>query len=104
MFGKSTARINKGTVMAICAHPVVLTAQIAASLGVGFAVQQQLGRPVFSVQCANPTYDQSGCSFRELHICGVTVTLNRKFTGDFEIRAGYVHSKTIDDGSFDWPP
>jgi hypothetical protein len=31
--------------MAICAHPGVLTAQIAASLGVGFTVRQQLGRP-----------------------------------------------------------
>ena len=30
--------------MAICAHPGVLIAQIAASLGVGFAVQEQLGR------------------------------------------------------------
>ncbi len=90
--------------MAICVHPVVLSAQIAASFCVGFALQQQLGRPVFAVHGANPTCDQSGCCLRELHMCGATVTLNSKFTDDFEIRAGYAHLKTIDDGSFDWPP
>jgi hypothetical protein len=29
------------------------------------------------------------------------VTLNRQFTDDFQILAGYTYSKTIDDGSFD---
>ena len=53
MFGKSTATIKKGKDMAICAHPVALTAQIAASLGVGFAVQPQFGRP--SSQLNAPT-------------------------------------------------
>ena len=32
---------------------------------------------------------------------GATVTLNRQFTDDFQVLAGYTYSKTIDDGSFD---
>jgi hypothetical protein len=90
--------------MAVCAHPVVLTAQIAAPSVSASLFSSSWAAP--SSQCSAPTrrtINQVGV-FRELHICGVTVTLNRKFTGDFEIRAGYVHSKTIDDGSFDWPP
>jgi len=31
----------------------------------------------------------------------LTMTLNRQFTDDFQILAGYTYSKTIDDGSFD---
>jgi hypothetical protein len=32
---------------------------------------------------------------------GATVTLNRQFTDDFQILAGYTFSKTIDDASYD---
>ena len=37
--------------------PFVLTAQNGASLGVSFPAPQQLGRPVFAPQRANPAYD-----------------------------------------------
>jgi hypothetical protein len=83
--------------------PVVLTTQNAASLGVSFPAPQQLGRPVFSPQRANPAYDainQFATSANSTY-SGATVTLNRQFTDDFQILAGYTYSKTIDDGSFD---
>jgi hypothetical protein len=82
---------------------VVLTTQNAASLGVSFPAPQQLGRPVFSPQRANPAYDavnQFATSANSTY-SGATLTLNRQFTDDFQILAGYTYSKTIDDGSFD---
>ncbi len=83
--------------------PVVLTSQNAPSLGISSPTQQQLGRPVFSSLRANPAYDaidefatSAGSNYN-----GVTVTLNRQFTDDFQILAGYTFSKTFDDASFD---
>lgn len=83
--------------------PVVLTPQNAASLGVSSPTPQQIGRSVFSPLRANPAYDaisqfatSAGSNYN-----GVTVTLNRQFTDDFQILAGYTFSKTIDDASFD---
>jgi hypothetical protein len=71
--------------------PVVLTVQNAASLGVSFPAPQQLGRPVFSPQRANSAYDainQFATSANSTYN-GATVTLNRQFTDDFQILAGY---------------
>ena len=83
--------------------PVLLTARNAASLGVSSPTPQQLDRPVFSLLRANPAFDaihefatSAGSNYN-----GVTVTLNRQFTDDFQILAGYTFSKTIDDASFD---
>ena len=83
--------------------PVVLTSQNAASLGISSPAPQQLGRPVFSPLRVNPAYDainefatSAGSNYN-----GVTVTLNRQFTDDFQILAGYTFSKTIDDASLD---
>jgi hypothetical protein len=64
---------------------------------------QQLGRPVFTPARLNPAYDAvnrfsttAGSNFN-----GATVTLNRQFKDNFELLAGYTHSKTIDDASSD---
>jgi hypothetical protein len=84
--------------------PVVLTTRNAASLGVSFPTPQQLGRPVFSPQRAKPAYDSINqfATSADSTYSGATVTLNRQFTDDFQIFAGYTYSKTIDDGSFDF--
>jgi hypothetical protein len=83
--------------------PQVLTLANATSLGIRSPTAQQLGRLVFSPQRINPAYDainqfqtEAGSNYN-----GVTVTLNRQFTEDFELMAGYTLSKTIDDASYD---
>ncbi len=83
--------------------PIVLTMTNAASLGVPTPSPQQLGRPVFPQTRLNPAYDavnqlqtEASSSYN-----GLTVTVNRQFTEDFELMAGYTFSKTIDDGSSD---
>lgn len=77
--------------------------QNAASLGVSFPTAQQLGRPVFSPLRLNPTFDainqfasSAGSTYN-----GATITLNRQFTDDFQLLAGYTFSKTLDDASYD---
>ena len=83
--------------------PVILTAQNAMSLDISSPTPQQLGRPVFSPLRLNSAYDainQFSSSANSTYN-GVTVTLNRQFTDDFQLLAGYTFSKTIDDGSFD---
>jgi hypothetical protein len=45
------------------------------------------GAPLLS-SMHQPEVRSIGRSLRELHICGTTARLNRKFTDDFEIRAG----------------
>ena len=81
---------------------VVLPAN-AESLGIPSPTAQQLGRPVFPLQRLNPAYDainqfqtQAGSSYN-----GITVTVNRQFTEEFELMAGYTFSKAIDDASYD---
>ena len=85
------------------APPVVLTVENAAALGVTAPTAQQLGRPVFTPQRNDPTYDAvnqfasaAGSSYN-----GATITLNRQFTDDFQLLAGYTFSKTLDDASYD---
>ncbi|HEY6844779.1 MAG TPA: carboxypeptidase regulatory-like domain-containing protein [Terracidiphilus sp.] len=83
--------------------PQVLTLSNAASLGIPSPTAQQLGQPVFPPQRINPAYDainqfqtEAGSNYN-----GVSVTVNRQFTEDFELMAGYTFSKTIDDASYD---
>jgi hypothetical protein len=83
--------------------PVLLTAQNASALGVSSPTAQQLGRPVFSRLRNDPTFDavnQFTTSANSTYN-GATVTLNRQFTDDFQLLAGYTYSKTVDDASYD---
>lgn len=83
--------------------PDLLTAANAASLGVMDPAPQQMGRPVFSAQRLNPAYDAVNQFQTEAasRYNGVTFTVNRQFTEEFELMAGYTFSKTIDDASSD---
>jgi hypothetical protein len=83
--------------------PVILTTQNAASLNVSSPTFQQLGHPVFPPQRLNPTYDAINefASSANSTYNGVTITLNRQFTDDFQLLAGYTFSKTLDDASYD---
>lgn len=83
--------------------PVLLTAGNASSLGIPSPTPQEIGRPVFPEQRSNPAFDainqfqtESDSSYN-----GLTLTVNRQFTEEFELMAGYTFSKTIDDASFD---
>lgn len=83
--------------------PVVITSSNAPGLGVANPTPQQLGRPVFPPQRLNPVWDAvnqfqsaAGSSYN-----GATITVNRQFTEEFEMMAGYTFSKTIDDASYD---
>ncbi len=82
---------------------VALTTMNAAGLGVSSPTPQQIGSFVFSPARLNPAYDginqfstSAGSSYS-----GATITLNRQFTDDFQILAGYCFSKTFDDASYD---
>jgi hypothetical protein len=83
--------------------PVILTMQNASALGVSSPTPQQIGRPVFSGLRIDPAFDavnQFATSANSTY-SGATVTLNRQFTDEFQILAGYTSSKTIDDASYD---
>lgn len=83
--------------------PVLLTMQNASSLGVPAPTPQQLGRLVFSHQRLNPAYNAINQFQTEAasRYNGATLTVNRQFTEEFELMAGYTFSKTIDDASSD---
>jgi len=83
--------------------PVVLTPGNAASLGILSPTAQQLGRPVFTFARADPAYDAVNrfSTTADSNFNGATITLNRQFQDDFELLAGYIYSKTIDDASSD---
>jgi hypothetical protein len=83
--------------------PQILTLSNAASLGISSPTAQQLGRLVFPAQRINPAYDAINQFQTEAssNYNGVSVTVNRQFTEDFELMAGYTFSKTIDDASYD---
>lgn len=83
--------------------PMVLSAANAATLGVADPAPQQIGRLVFPLARRNPAYDavnefqtEAGSRYN-----GVTFTVNRQFTEEFELMAGYTLSKTLDDASTD---
>ncbi len=83
--------------------PVLLTAGNAGSLGVPNPTPQQLGQLVFGPQRVNPAYDAINQFQTEASsgYNGATVTVNRQFTEDLELMAGYTFAKTIDDASYD---
>jgi hypothetical protein len=83
--------------------PVILTTQYAATLNVSSPTSQQVGRLTFSPQRLNSAYDAINefASSANSTYNGVTVTLNRQFTDDFQLLAGYTFSKTLDDASYD---
>lgn len=83
--------------------PVVLTIANAAALGVPAPAPQQLGRMVFAPQRLNPGFDairqfQTSAGSRS---AAATLSINRQFTEDFELLAGYTLSHTVDDASYD---
>ena len=91
------------TINANLAPPVVLTAANAPGLGFQNPTAQQIGRPVFPLQRLNPAWDainefqaEAGSSYN-----GATLKVNRQFTEEFEMMAGYTWSKTLDDASYD---
>ncbi|MFP5230968.1 MAG: carboxypeptidase regulatory-like domain-containing protein [Acidobacteriota bacterium] len=91
------------TINANLAPPVLLTASNAATLGIPSPAPQQIGRLVFPLQRLNPAWDainqfQTAASSS---YNGATLTVNRQFTEEFELMAGYTFSKTIDDASYD---
>jgi Carboxypeptidase regulatory-like domain len=83
--------------------PVLLTAANAPSLGIPSPTQQQIGRFVFSQQRLNPAFDAVNQFQTEAdsNYNGLTLTVNRQFTEEFELMAGYTLSKAIDDASYD---
>lgn len=83
--------------------PVTLTPANAPSLGIPNPTPQQIGSQVFPLQRLNPAWDainqfqtEASSSYN-----GATLTVNRQFTEEFEMMAGYTFSKTIDDASYD---
>src|SRR5262249_22003168 len=87
--------------------PVALTTGNAAELGVAAPTPQQLGRPVFGPNRPdsrfNDIYQLEDSATSTYH--GLSVTLNRRLSNDFELSASYTVSKTIDDASdFDEHP
>ncbi|GGA55354.1 hypothetical protein GCM10011507_03260 [Edaphobacter acidisoli] len=83
--------------------PVVLTQANAPSLGISAPTPQQIGQLVFSDQRLNAAYDtinqfqtEAGSDYN-----GLTATVNRQFTEEFELMAGYTLSKTTDNASYD---
>ena len=91
------------TINSNLALPVQLTSANAASLGVTNPTPQQLGRFVFPQSRLNPNYDVINQFQTEAssNYNGATLTLNRQFSEEFELMAGYTYSKTIDDASYD---
>jgi hypothetical protein len=83
--------------------PIALTAGNAASLGIASPAPQQIGRLTFPLSRLNPAYDAIHQFQTEANSTynGVTFTVNRQFTEDFELLAGYTFSKTLDDASYD---
>lgn len=91
------------TINANLLPPVILTASNAASLGIPSPTPQQLTRPIFTPQRIHPAYDAINQFQTEANsnYNGLTITVNRQFTDDLEVLAGYTYSKTIDDASYD---
>jgi hypothetical protein len=87
--------------------PVVLTAANAGALGFPSPTPQQLGRPVFGPGRANPRFDAvynledtANSTYN-----GLTLTLNKRLSNEFELLASYTLSKAFDDASdFDEQP
>ncbi|MDQ3919841.1 MAG: TonB-dependent receptor [Acidobacteriota bacterium] len=87
--------------------PVALNAANAAALGFPSPTPQQLGRPVFGPGRVDPRFDavyQLEDSASSTYN-GLTLTLNKRLSNEFELLASYTISKTVDDASdFDEQP
>ena len=87
--------------------PVLLTAANAAALGFPSPTPQQIGRLVFGPGRIDPRFDaiyQLEDSANSTYN-GLTLTLNKRLSNEFELLASYTLSKTIDDASdFDEQP
>lgn len=83
--------------------PILLTPVNAAGLGIVQPTAEQLGRMVFAPQRLDPAYDAINQFETEAHSTynGATISVNRQFTENFELLAGYTRSKTMDDASYD---
>jgi outer membrane receptor protein involved in Fe transport len=87
--------------------PMVLTAANAAALGVASPTPQQLGRPVFGLGRVDPRFDSvyqlEDSASSTYH--GLTLSLNKRLSNEFELLASYTLSKAVDDASdFDEQP
>ena len=91
------------TINANLPPPVTLTLANAPSLGIQHPTPQQIGRPIFPMQRLHPAWDAIDQFQTEANsnYNGATLTVNRQFTEEFEMMAGYTFSKTIDDASYD---
>ncbi|MFP5235550.1 MAG: carboxypeptidase regulatory-like domain-containing protein [Acidobacteriota bacterium] len=91
------------TINANLLPPVTLTSANAGGLGVENPTAQQIGRAVFLLQRLNPVWDAINQFQTEANsnYNGATLTVNRQFTEEFEMMAGYTYAKTIDDASYD---
>jgi hypothetical protein len=91
------------TINANLPPPMPLTLANASSLGVAAPTAQQLGRLVFPQMHLDQAYDAINQFQTEAnsHYNGLSFAVNRQFTEEFELMAGYTFSKTIDDASYD---
>ena len=87
--------------------PVVLTPANAAALGISASTPQQLGHLVFGPGRIDPRFDaiyQLEDSANSTYN-GLTLTLNKRLSHEFELLTSYTLSKAIDDASdFDEQP
>lgn len=83
--------------------PVALTLANAAGLGIQNPTPQQIGNLVFPRERLDPAWDAIDQFQTEANSSyhGATLTVNRQFTEEFEMMAGYTFSKTLDDASYD---
>jgi hypothetical protein len=82
--------------------PVVLTAANAASLGVSAPNAQQIGRRFFP---SNDRFDQNYNNIYQVNSTsnslynGLSLSLQKRFSSRFQMRANYTFSKVIDDAT-----
>lgn len=82
--------------------PTVLTLANAAQLGVPSPNPQQIGRLIYGTNNRlNPNFTniQQVCSCGSSTYNGLQLTLQKRFSHGFQLRANYTFSKAIDDGS-----
>jgi hypothetical protein len=91
------------TVNVNLAHPTDLTLANAADLGIQSPTAQQIGRPIFPAAGLDPAYNAINQFQTEArsNYNGGTLTVNRQFSEEFQLMAGYTFSRTIDDASYD---
>src|SRR5207237_985912 len=87
--------------------PILLTTDNAPGLGFLQLDSQQAGRPVFGGARMDPRFDAvyslDHSASSSYH--GLSVSVNRRLSGDFELLGSYTFSKTLDDASdFDEQP